>query len=244
MEASSTANLSANPLWNLPADDPRCINASCLAYIYGWLEDQDNYNSAWFPLYAEWATYFYCVTVFIFTVVYGIRRLSDGGRGQRLKEMVLANWRRILYRRVSGWMGNHVDLSYGQLAILIPATIFITILPFCQGYFFRQLFRYGSPPLSVRCAMLISALLPVCMALAGKVNIISLLTGISYAKLNIFHRYVAYVIWTLTVIHLVSLQPVGFHKLTMVGTSLYGSSAGRGLGGVEGAPCLQTTRGE
>jgi hypothetical protein len=221
MEATSTGladasprvtDLSSNPLWNLPADDPRCTNGSCLAYIYGWLEDQDRYNSDQFKLFAQWTTYFYCTVVALFAVIFFTRLMGDKGKGTRLKERCLACWRMFFYRRLSGKMGQRVDLSYGQLSLLVIATIFLAFLPFYQGYYLRALFRYGSPPLSVRCAMVISGLLPILMALAGKVNIVTLLTGISYAKLNLYHRYVAFMIYGLTIIHLVCLLALNFRS--------------------------------
>jgi hypothetical protein len=172
----------------------------------GFLDDQYAYNNSNFPRYALWVVYFYVTTICIFTALYIHRILKDQGRKRRLLDNLLAYWRRFSYRRVSGKLGEHFDMSYGLLSLLIIATIFIAILPFYQGYFFRELFRFGSPPLSVRCAMLISALLPICVALAGKVNIVTLLTGISYAKLNIFHRYVAYMIYALAIVHTVSLS--------------------------------------
>lgn len=199
----TAADLAANPLWNLPKDDPNCINGSCLAYIYGWFDEQERYSNDYYPQYAEWTVYFYCATIIVFATVYSFRRLNDGGGGQRLKEKLLAYWRTVMYRRISGPLGESVDLSFGQLTLLSMATIFIAILPFYQGYFLRSMFRFGSPPLSVRCAMLISALLPISIALAGKVNLVSILTGISYAKLNIWHRYVTFAMYALAVVHLV-----------------------------------------
>jgi hypothetical protein len=181
------------------------MNASCFEFIYGYLEDQYTYSSLIFPLYAKWAVYFYTATLIIFFLLYVHKRLDDRHRRTGLRYSCLAYWRMLNYKRVSGRLGNAVDLSYGQLTLFSIATIFIAILPFFQGYFFRDLFRYGSPPVSVRCAMLISALLPMCIALAGKVNIISLLTGISYAKLNIWHRFVAYIIFALAIVHMVSI---------------------------------------
>jgi hypothetical protein len=209
-----SANLSSNPSWNLPRDDPRCVDSLCLAFNTGFQEDQQRYSNNLFPFYATWAVYFYSATILLFAFVYVNRLLADGGKGTRLWQQTLACWRMFTYRRLGGKAGELVDISYGQLAIFIIATIFIAILPFFQGYFFRQLFRYGSPPLSVRCAFLISALLPICIALAGKVNIVSILTGISYAKLNIWHRYVAYVIYCLTIVHLVCSSTASSIKLT------------------------------
>ena len=52
--------------------------------------------------------------------------------------------------------------------------------------------------------MLISGLTPLTVALAGKVNIITWMTGVSYEKLNVFHRYGGYAICVLGTIHTVS----------------------------------------
>ncbi|KAF2428632.1 hypothetical protein EJ08DRAFT_322025 [Tothia fuscella] len=201
MEQRFALNVSTNPLWKLPITDPRCNNASCFDFVYGYLDDQLRYSNYNFPLYAQWTVIFYTTTVTLFFLLHLYRSFNDQSHRTRLRERVIACWRMVNYRRASGWIGSKIDVSYGQLILLSIATIFVAILPFFQGYFLRDLFRYGSPPLSVRCAMLISALLPMCLALAGKVNIISLLTGISYAKLNIWHRFVAYIIFALAVVH-------------------------------------------
>jgi hypothetical protein len=200
--SNASANLSSNPLWSLPITDPRCANASCYAFLYGYLQEQIEYSNYNYPFYAKWIVFFYTATLATFLLLHLWHRFNDQRR-QKTKRRIVAYWRMLNYRRVSGRLGNHVDMSYGQLILLTISSIFITILPFFQGHFIRDLFRFGSPPLSVRCAMLISAMLPLCLALAGKVNIVTLLTGISYAKLNLYHRYVAYVIYVLAVVHLV-----------------------------------------
>lgn len=197
------ANQSSNTFWNLSRTDPRCVNASCFQFVYGYFEDQSRYSDYNFPPYARWPVFFYTATIFCFFLWHIYRQVDDQNHRTRLNERAVAYWRILNYRRLSGPLGRVLDLSYGQLTLLTVATVFITILPFFQGYFLRDMFRYGSPPLSVRCAMLISALLPLCLALAGKVNIVSLLTGISYAKLNLWHRYVAYIIYALSIVHLV-----------------------------------------
>jgi len=202
---ASAFNLTTNPLWDLPRTDPRCMNTSCFAWVIGYIEEQERYPNREFPLYGHWATYFYCATVFVFAATYLNRRLADGSSGTRLKDRTIACWRKWAYRRIRGRLGNHVDISWGQLSLFVAASIFIAVLPFFQGYYLRSQFRFGSPPLSVRCAILISALLPINIALAGKVNIVSLLTGVSYAKLNVWHRYISFVIFALSVVHTVSI---------------------------------------
>jgi hypothetical protein len=46
-----------------------------------------------------------------------------------------------------------------------------------------------------------TALIPLIIALSGKVNIISLLTGTGHEKLNVFHRYVGWIMFALSTVH-------------------------------------------
>jgi hypothetical protein len=96
-----------------------------------------------------------------------------------------------------------MDLSYGQLVLVALATIFLIVLPFAQGALMKEPKRTMSPYLSLRCAMILAALLPLCIALAGKVNLITILTGISYARLNFWHRYLGSAIFALSICHAV-----------------------------------------
>jgi hypothetical protein len=205
MDPAKLHQLSDSPLWNLPDTDPRCNNVSCMAYLVGYLEEQHVYSNDRYPKYAFWATYFYCATIGLFTIMYINSRIRDGGSGTRFKERTIAAWRWWTYRRIPGWLGTQMDISLGQLALFTSATIFIAIIAFLHGHYLRNYFKYGSPPLSVRSAIIISALLPICLAVAGKVNIVSVITGISYAKLNVWHRYLAFMIFILSIVHLVSI---------------------------------------
>ncbi|KAF2689601.1 hypothetical protein K458DRAFT_290834, partial [Lentithecium fluviatile CBS 122367] len=103
----------------------------------------------------------------------------------------VASLRFWVYRRPDNGFTRGIRLrqtSYATLAFLSFATVFFAILPWPQQRYLRERFRFGSPPLSVRCAMIISALTPLTIALAGKVNVITWMTGIGYEKLNIYHR--------------------------------------------------------
>jgi len=62
---------------------------------------------------------------------------------------------------------------------------------------------FGAPPIAIRTGLMAFGCTPVLIALAGKVNIISLLTGISHEKLNVFHRWVAWMTFVLSLIHAV-----------------------------------------
>ncbi|KAF6791645.1 ferric reductase [Colletotrichum sojae] len=60
---------------------------------------------------------------------------------------------------------------------------------------------FGSPPIAIRTGLRAFACVPILVALAGKANIITLLTGISYEKLNVVHQWVSWMSFALSLIH-------------------------------------------
>jgi hypothetical protein len=196
-------NATDNPFWNLPLSDPRCMNASCNAFIIGYNKSQERYPNTLFLNYGFWTVYFYGALIGIFTLLHLKHRIADLNNKHHLRGRAIGVWRSFTYRRLYGWIGDQLDVSYGILVLLAAATIFLCVLPFYAGFYLREDFRFGSPPLSVRCAVLMSALTPMMIALAGKMNIITLLTGVSYAKLNIWHRFIGYAVFALAWTHTV-----------------------------------------
>jgi hypothetical protein len=194
-----------NPFWSLPLSDLRCMNSSCEAFIVGFNKSQERYPNSQFLHYGFWTIYFWGSIVILFAFLHIRHRLADLNQNKRVLERLQAFWRTFTYRRLTGKMGEQVDVSYGLLCLLAAATAFLCVMPFYQGFYLREDFRFGSPPLSVRCAVLMSALTPPLMMLAGKMNVLTLLTGVSYAKLNIWHRFVGYAIFCLSIVHMVWL---------------------------------------
>jgi hypothetical protein len=194
---------SDSPLWKLPISDLRCMNASCEAFVFGYNASQEKYANSQYLNFGVWTVCFWGGLIGIFTILHIRHRIIDERWARSLNEKLLACWRFFTYRRLSGRLGEHLDLSYGILVLLAAATLFLSVLPFYQGFFLREQFRFGSPPLSVRCAMIISALTPIMMLLAGKMNFVTILTGISYAKLNVWHRFIGYAIFALAIVHTV-----------------------------------------
>ncbi|KAF2190469.1 hypothetical protein K469DRAFT_488130, partial [Zopfia rhizophila CBS 207.26] len=165
--------------------------------------------------YGKWTVWFYSFWVLLFTAIYvyhgvhdhltlprqRIRRITPSWRDKLVAFLRFCTYRRP-NNRFTRAIGLH-QISYGILALLALPTVFFAIIPWSQQRYLRARFRFGSPPLSVRCAMMISALTPLTVALAGKVNIITWMTGVGYEKLNVYHRYVSYVIFCLATIHTV-----------------------------------------
>jgi hypothetical protein len=55
--------------------------------------------------------------------------------------------------------------------------------------------------LAVRAGVMACALTPVIVALSGKYNVVTLITGISHERLNVLHRYTGYTCLGLSVVH-------------------------------------------
>ncbi|RKO96054.1 hypothetical protein CAUPRSCDRAFT_12244, partial [Caulochytrium protostelioides] len=62
---------------------------------------------------------------------------------------------------------------------------------------------YGSPPLALRSGVMAIALLPVSMIVGLKITPVPWLTGLSYAELNVYHRWFSRVMLFLSVVHTV-----------------------------------------
>ncbi|KAF2203854.1 hypothetical protein GQ43DRAFT_232187 [Delitschia confertaspora ATCC 74209] len=200
---------------DLPISDSHCTNDSCRAFRYGYAADQEIAPLLGLLEYGKWTVYFYSFWILLFTGIHVYYRIRDRAtqpkqRKQQsepsVRHKLLALVRSISYQRPTQRFINSLGLrstSYGILILLAFTTIFFIILPWPQRHYLRARFRFGSPPLSVRCALIISALTPLTVAFAGKVNIITFLTGAGYQKLNVFHRYTSYVIFCAATVHTV-----------------------------------------
>lgn len=62
---------------------------------------------------------------------------------------------------------------------------------------------YGSPPVAIRSGMMAVALIPWIVALSMKANLITLITGIGHERLNVLHRWAAYLCMALSIVHTV-----------------------------------------
>jgi hypothetical protein len=200
---------------NLSIADPPCSNDTCRAFREGFADDERKTPLLGLISYGKWTVWFYSIWILLFTAIYvshllrdRLRRLKRSpGQLPSLNDKAIAFIRFWAYRRLNSHFTRKIGLrqiSYGTLALLSISTVFFTILPWPEQPYIRTHFRFGSPPLSVRCAIIISALTPLTVALAGKVNVITWITGVGYAKLNVYHRYVSYLIFCLATVHVVS----------------------------------------
>jgi hypothetical protein len=87
------------------------------------------------------------------------------------------------------------------LFIGFAGVAFSLLYTFVPQPLFWQSIEYGSPPVAVRSGMMAVALLPWVVAMAMKANIVSVITGIGHERLNVLHRWGAYLMLLLSLIH-------------------------------------------
>ncbi|KAH7028601.1 ferric reductase like transmembrane component-domain-containing protein [Macrophomina phaseolina] len=193
------------PYSDLPITNSNCMNKSCIAFAAGWNESEKVAPLMTQINYSYWALCYYMSWLVIFTAAHLIHVITDhftrprtanATAKPRWTHKVAARYRSIAYRRFSGRWAKLGMPSLGLFALFALTTIFFTCLIFPERPYLRSRFRFGSP-------LCLSALMPLLIALGGKVNIITWLTGASYAELNIFHRFVGGVVFALATIHTV-----------------------------------------
>jgi len=89
----------------------------------------------------------------------------------------------------------------GVLAIVVAAVAFVTLYTFLPKPLYWQSIAFGSPPVAIRSGMLAISLVPWIIAMAMKANVVSLITGIGHERLNVLHRWAAYLCLFLSLIH-------------------------------------------
>jgi Ferric reductase like transmembrane component len=195
---------------HLSLSDPRCNNDSCVAFQAAHNASQAQVSYIWQDEYGRWTTWYYLTLIFLFMLPYFHHlwndRRSRPSVSQRpsIADRAVAVWRMISYRRYSGHIADALGMpSMGLQIFLLGAILFATVATFAVRPYYRCDRGYGSPPLAVRTGLMAVALMPIIVALSGKVNIVTILTGIGYEMLNVIHRLLSYICFALSVVHTV-----------------------------------------
>lgn len=148
----------------------------------------------------------------------------------------LALFRWLFYRPIPDIRWRKHRFTFSSLAVLMVgfvALVFISLFCFLPQPLYWVSIRYGSPPLAIRSGMIAVAMTPWIVATAMKANLLSLITGIAPDRLNVFHRWAAYLCLFMSLVHMVPffIQPVWedggmavFYQLFPAGSGIiYGS---------------------
>lgn len=204
---------------SLPLSDPRCNSDACDAFAAAHKASQAAVSYDHQYEYGHYTTWYYlaAIGVAMFVYVYRLnrnRRARQGVPGsERLMptRKVLALFRAVNYRHLKGRVADYFGFpSLGAFVFIAVTSLFLLLMTFLVHPYYRGRRGYGSPPLAVRTGLMAQALTPIIVALAGKVNFITMLTGISHEKLNIFHRWISYMCLFLSIVHTVPfiVQPL------------------------------------
>ncbi len=167
-------------------------------------------------LYGHYTSWFYVCLIAVFVVLYIIRLWSDS-RVRRISSSTrpslwdrhVALWRCVTYRKLGGPLGRRLEIpSFGVMALVVLSTVVSCIFSFAQRPWYRG--HLGQTPLGSRTGFMAAAMMPLIIALAGKVNIITIITGIGHEKLNALHRWLSWIFLALSLIHTIAflIQPL------------------------------------
>lgn len=139
-------------------------------------------------------------------------------RGASPWQKVIAVTRYLSYRGVHIRALRWNSAPLGLLLIAAAGTVFffcMDLIP--QPYYWPSLDYGGSPPLGTRSGWMALACMPFVFATATKTNWITLLTGVSHEKLQVFHRWISYAFFLLALMHTFPfiVFHIRFHDMVM-----------------------------
>ena len=215
----------------LPLSNPLCANDTCPAFAQAHAESQKRLSYTRHFLYGHYVSIYWCALLAMFTLVHA-KSLLDLHVASRtdsknvafrkapdFTDKLLALGRSIAYLRLSGRVGDKLKLPSLALSLwIVLSFVFAALLCFVERPFYRQNCGYGSPPLGIRAGLAGVAMTPPTIALSGKYNFVTLLTGISHEKLSVLHRWCGMLYFFFAIVHtlhfiVTALQSGGVERL-------------------------------
>lgn len=171
-------------------------------YTAAEMASQANLSQESQEVYAKYIVYFFVVIITVFICKRIVYMLVDkSSKEVKTNTNLIKLWyykicainRWICYRRFPSFICGVFQLpsSMGNFLLIMSGCLYILCCVFIPNIWYRECGGFGSPPLAARGAMGSIALVPFIFILSGKTNIISQLIGVSYEKLNVYHRWVS-----------------------------------------------------
>ncbi|EIM92768.1 uncharacterized protein STEHIDRAFT_117735 [Stereum hirsutum FP-91666 SS1] len=152
--------------------------------------------------YALPTVYFSCgmIALFILSNVLGTMRARRAATKSSSK--IVSFLRFLASRQVNVQILNWYSPSLGVTIVGALMVVFIFALMFSNHKFYWENFNMGhSPPLGTRGGWVSLAIMPFMLTFATKANPIALLTGTSHEKLQIWHRWSAWLMYFAALVH-------------------------------------------
>ena len=218
---------------NLPLSNPACNTSECIAFDAA--SNQSQLVTPWAGQfeYGHWTTWYYLAIIFVLMLWRALSVWNDRTRHEHNPRNTaptawqkgLAAGRYLSYRRFRGSWSDVLGLpSLGVLALLLTTVLYLSLLTFVARPYYRIHEGYGSPPIAIRTGLMAFACTPILIALAGKANVVTLLTGVSHEKLNVIHRWVGWITLVLSLVHTIPfiVAPVRDRGYTTLHQEFYG----------------------
>ncbi|KAI3404765.2 FRE7 [Candida oxycetoniae] len=198
--------------------------------------------------YAKYTVYFGIVVIsccLFKHLYYRIRDLTYKSMGPKsttnpicsVIDVAMAYGRYIGYKQTP-WVSTQVlslPNSVGATLFMSVSSLYLLCYCFVPHFWYRPCSEFGSPPLAVRAGVMSTALFPFIYVLAGKSNAITLLTGTSYEKLNLYHQYVGCASFVLAIVHTI---PFLYQSLQEGGATLLHHYFTTSIYYISGIPCI------
>ncbi|KAI5362916.1 putative ferric reductase, NAD binding domain, ferric reductase transmembrane component-like protein [Septoria linicola] len=143
-------------------------------------------------------------TIILFSIAYvfdqfGPRTIKQSKPGRRIAAL-------NRYLSYKTYRISPLDWNSAPLGLLVLGGIgliyFLCMTLAPQPYYWPDTAEFGSsPPIATRAGWLSLACMPFVFATAGKSNLITLATGVSHEKLQIFHRWISYAFFVTALVH-------------------------------------------
>lgn len=181
--------------------------------IYVQYNDEMNKSQELIPWatqakYGLYTIYFMVVIVFLGFIRNAYYQWTDRNKPISFVNILLSYSRYLGYKSIK--TPNFLPSSLAYLGLYTIFSFYLLMYLFVPHFYYRECLGFGSPPLGVRAGVMAAALTPFIYILSGKSNVITLLSGIGYEKLNSIHQFIGVASLFLGIAHVI---PFVYHSL-------------------------------
>ncbi|KAI0633332.1 ferric reductase NAD binding domain-containing protein [Trametes polyzona] len=160
--------------------------------------------------YARTTVYFFCAGIFLFglvNLVFRVRHVENAKRATIVRRItfytrVVAASRALGAKQIYVPIVDYYSPPLSAIVIVVGMIIFFAALTFAvHPYIWPNLAMGHSPPIATRSGWISIAILPFLIVFATKVNMIGMVTGVSHEKLQVYHRWTAWIMYITSLIH-------------------------------------------
>ncbi|KAM5541792.1 hypothetical protein V8D89_004521 [Ganoderma adspersum] len=191
-------------------------------------EEASLVEARWHSFYtADWdygrtTVYLFCAAIFVFGIVNLIFQLRQRASGDAVRKIplytkIVAASRSIGARQIYVPMFDYYSPPLTAIVLVAGMVVFFTALTFAaHPYIWPNPAMGYSWPIATRTGWISIGIMPFVFVLGTKVNFISMVTGVSHEKLQVYHRWTAWIMYVTSLIHTFPFIVKAIHEHNMV----------------------------